>query len=124
MSVIANGHHGPAKTQVSYRFGGVIGGLTSLRSYMPGPAKPDAAKQSGPAYTTPSEFESPRRSDCLQVIRFPASRRHHHELQRRHQRRPIQSLGGNSLAQAMPQTPLAGGATDTAQAASGLISTA
>jgi len=34
------------------------------------------------------------------------------------------SLGGNSLAQAMPQTPLAGGATDTAQAASGLISTA
>ena len=33
-------------------------------------------------------------------------------------------LGGNSLARAMPQTPLAGGATNTAQAASGLISTA
>ena len=34
------------------------------------------------------------------------------------------SLRRNTLAQAMPQTPLAGGATDTAQAASGLISTA
>jgi hypothetical protein len=38
--------------------------------------------------------------------------------------RPDGELRGNSLAQAMPQTPFAGGATDTAQAASGLISTA
>ncbi len=33
-------------------------------------------------------------------------------------------LRRNILARTVPQTPLAGGATDTAQAASGLISTA
>jgi hypothetical protein len=33
-------------------------------------------------------------------------------------------LRRNTLARTVPQTPLAGGATDTAQAASGLISTA
>ena len=44
------------------------------------------------------------------------------ELHRSPQNR--KSLRRNILARTVPQTPLAGGATDTAQAASGLISTA